>query len=145
MKTEHFDCVCYSPEHTLRFIVDEEEQEVYTDVYLNQSLGFVRRLMVAFKYLFKIGRQNGTHYDCFLLRPEDGARLAELAERLYGSGLDTAPTLRGYKDEYGRPGNPHYEETHTYDLPNGDLLVVTYDGRGGVSNCIVDLSRKEVT
>ena len=144
MKTEHFDCVCYSPEHTLRFILDEEEQEVYTDVYLNQSLGFVRRLIVAAKYILKIGRQDGTHYDCFLLRPEDGARLAQLAEKLYGSSLDTAPTLRGYKDEYGRPGNPDYEETHTYDLPNGDSLVVTYDGLGGVSSCILNLSQNEV-
>jgi len=75
--THFFECDCGSSEHTLRFILDNEEKEIYTEVYLNQYRSFSKRLWVGIKYIFGYKSKYG-HWDCWNLCKEDAARLRDM-------------------------------------------------------------------
>ena len=81
MAAEFFECACYSDEHTLKFSYDPEYNELYTSVYLNQYCNVLRRIWVALKYVLGYRSRYG-HWDCFIMRAEDGERLKALAEKL---------------------------------------------------------------
>lgn len=49
----------------------------------------------------------------------------------------TGLVLSGVAVEYGRPGNPDWEQTAYYRLPTGDVLRITTDGLGGSESAIV--------
>lgn len=66
MKNHFVVCVCETPEHTLRFMYDEEEKELYTEVYLNQYRSFFKRVWVAVKYVFGYTSKYG-HWDCTII------------------------------------------------------------------------------
>lgn len=92
MKTEYFTCDCYSPEHTLRFVMHPNEEgwpaELYTEVYLNQYRSFFKRAWVALKYLFNYKSSYGD-FDCWLMQPEDAVRLKELLEGYIKESVNT--------------------------------------------------------
>lgn len=81
MTTEFFECACFSDEHTLKFSYDPDENELYTSVYLNQYRSIWRRIWVAIRYVCGYRTKYG-HWDCFILRPEDAARLRSLVDRV---------------------------------------------------------------
>lgn len=66
MRNHFVVCDCQSPEHTLRFMYDEEEKELYTEVYLNQYRSFFKRVYVAIKYIFGYTSKYG-HWDCTMI------------------------------------------------------------------------------
>jgi len=81
LKSEFFECQCHSDEHTLKFTWNEEDNEIYTSVFLDDYRNFFQRVKVAAKYIFGYKCKYG-HWDCFVLKPEDAGRLKELLEKL---------------------------------------------------------------
>ena len=47
MKIDYFECSCYSPENRLVFHYDEEDNELYTEVYLFQYHNIFQRIWIA--------------------------------------------------------------------------------------------------
>lgn len=83
-KTEYFECVCSSDEHTLKFVLDEEcddimDLEIWTSVFLDQYQPWWKRIWVAIKYIFGYKSRYG-HWDCFIMRREDVDRMQLLLE-----------------------------------------------------------------
>ncbi len=101
---EYFECTCSTPEHTLRFSIDDYDDgpELYTAVFLFQPIGIFHRLWVAFKYVFGL-RCNSGHFDCTILTVHDAQRLIDL--------------LQGYKRLYYKRSrkNEHYDNTANVD------------------------------
>lgn len=81
LEAQFFDCECHSPEHTLRFAWDDEDNQIYTEVYLSQYRNFFKRLWVALKYVFGYRCKYG-HWDCFLMQSKDAERLRALLDKL---------------------------------------------------------------
>ena len=79
--TEWFDCKCGMAEHSLRFVLDESENEIYTEVYLRQWRNIFKRIWIAVEYIFGLRHQYG-HFDCFLLDSKDAARLIGMLEKI---------------------------------------------------------------
>jgi len=77
MKTHYFECQCYSDEHTLKFLIDEEEKDLYVSIFLNQYRNIFKRIWVAIKYVFGYKCKYG-HWDTWMLREEDFKRLQQL-------------------------------------------------------------------
>ena len=73
--TEYFDCKCSSPEHTLRFVYDEDD--IYIEIYLRQYRNFFKRIWIAIKYIFGYKCQYGD-WDCFILKEDDIQRMIRL-------------------------------------------------------------------
>lgn len=69
-------CACYSAEHTLQFLFDEDENEIYTEVLLRQYRSFPKRVWVAIKYILGYKCRFG-HFDCFEMSPEAAEKLVE--------------------------------------------------------------------
>ncbi len=72
--THYFECRCGSSEHTLRFVLDKEDGELHTEVYLNQWRPLWKRVWVGIKYIFNYKSKYG-HWDCWILTREDAKRL----------------------------------------------------------------------
>ena len=81
MQTHYFDCKCTSPEHTLRFVYDPQDNEIYTEVFLCQYRNPFQRIWTALKYVFGFKCKFG-HWDCWLMQDEDCKRLVELVNRV---------------------------------------------------------------
>ena len=79
--TEHFDCLCYSPNHTLRFTHSIDTNEVCVEVYLDQQNGFFKRILVAIKYIFGHKTQYGD-WEHFIFQKWDIDRLRDLLSRV---------------------------------------------------------------
>jgi len=83
--TEHFECVCSSDEHTLKFTLDEttgdiEDLEIWTSVFLDAYQPWWKRIWIAVKYVFGYTSRYG-HFDCFIMRPEDVNRMQQLLHK----------------------------------------------------------------
>jgi len=81
MTSHYFDCACGSSEHTLRFVLDSDNNTIYTLVFLNQYRGFWKRLLVAIKYLFGYKCKYG-HWDEWILKPEDVTEITLLLNKI---------------------------------------------------------------
>jgi len=79
-KPEYFECECSDCGHVLRFIYDEEHNEIYTEVQL-VSGGFWARVKNAIRYMFKLNLKYGA-WDCTMIRKEDVPRLIELLQKV---------------------------------------------------------------
>ena len=78
---EHFLCQCSWGGHTVRLGLSRwrhgEAPDLEAEVYLYQYAGFLQRLWLAFKYIFKI-RSCSSHFDSWMFRPSDVQRLEQL-------------------------------------------------------------------
>ena len=81
--THYFECHCGSSEHTLRFVLDKEHKELYTDIYLNQWRPLWKRVWVGVKYIFGYKSKYG-EWDCWTLRKEDAERLRDMCAEFIG-------------------------------------------------------------
>ena len=81
MENEFFVCQCLSDEHTLRFIYNPNDNELWTDVYLNQTRGLFGRIWYAIKYVFGYQCKYGA-FDCFTFNLSDAPRMKELMEKI---------------------------------------------------------------
>jgi len=76
-ETEFFECDCHSDEHTIKFVYDEENNEFYLSVYLNQYRNLLQRIWVAIKYVFGYKSRYGD-WDCWTLQEQDVVRLKKV-------------------------------------------------------------------
>ena len=77
--THWFECQCGSSEHTLTFIIDKKDPELYCTLFLSRYLGFFNRLWVAFKYVVGMKAKNG-HWDYWMLQRKDAENLRNLVD-----------------------------------------------------------------
>lgn len=80
--SEHFECICSTPEHTIRFKLEDygdNDTSLYMSIFLDQYHGFFSRLWIAIKYIFGYKCKYG-HWDCTMFKVEDADRLIELLE-----------------------------------------------------------------
>lgn len=78
----HFiECQCGSDEHVLRFTlsVDEDEQEIYTSVFLNQWESWYKRVWHAIKYVFGYKCKYGD-WDCTILGETEVDQLQKMID-----------------------------------------------------------------
>ena len=82
-KTYHYDCLCTSPEHSIRFVLDEWEEyqdiDLYLDVQLVQWRNIFKRIWVAIEYVF--GKNKSAHWDGWILNPDDAVGLRNLLDK----------------------------------------------------------------
>lgn len=74
MKNHFVVCECLSSEHTLRFIYNKDDKELYTEVYLNNHKNFIVRLLVAIRYIFGYTSKYG-HFDCTIINKDEAKKL----------------------------------------------------------------------
>lgn len=79
MKSEHLVCQCLSPEHSIRFLYNSEDKEIYTTIHLANNRPFWKRLVIAVKYLFGYECQYG-HFDEFMMCNEDLVKIQKVIE-----------------------------------------------------------------
>lgn len=73
----YFECACHSPEHTLSFWLDADDQPMLAAyVFLGHNRWF-KRVWAAIKYVFGYRCCYG-HFDEFILQPDDADRLIAL-------------------------------------------------------------------
>jgi len=80
IKNDYIECQCDSAEHVLRFVIDNEEDEVYLEVQLSQYRNFLKRIWVAIKYIFGYTCKYG-HWDVTLIKNEDRDRIIKILQR----------------------------------------------------------------
>ena len=96
----YFDCMCSTPEHTIRLIRDPEEGTVWMEVHLTQWRSVFKRIWVAVAYVFGYRCRYG-NWDTTELHPADAERMIALMEMVLND-LDGKPNLRvlaGEKDD----------------------------------------------
>jgi hypothetical protein len=82
LNKEYYECQCYSDEHTLKFVIDDEECELYASVFLHQYRNIFKRIWVAIKYVFGYKCKYG-HWDCFMMQDEDIDRFKQLGDKMF--------------------------------------------------------------
>ena len=75
----YFECVCGSDEHTIRFILDPENHELFLHVFLNEPNIFLR-IWKGIKYIFGYKCRYG-HWDEWVLENSDTQQLKEMCEK----------------------------------------------------------------
>ena len=79
-KYKYFECDCSSELHTIRFSIDEEDNEIYLSIQLHQPNNFFKRIWLGVKYILGFESKCG-HWDCTILKNEDIPKLIELLNR----------------------------------------------------------------
>ncbi len=74
-----FECACGSDEHTIRFILDYEDGDLYTSVYLNQYRSWWKTAWVGIRYIFGYKCRYGD-WDCWMLDASDAVRLRDMCD-----------------------------------------------------------------
>jgi hypothetical protein len=82
---KYFECQCDSPNHVIRFVVDDWDDGKNIDVYLEtqlcQNYGFFRRLLLGIKYI--IGCKNEMcHWDCTYIKKEDVKPITDILNKI---------------------------------------------------------------
>jgi hypothetical protein len=77
MKFKWFDCKCHNAEHAIRFVYDEEDNDLWLDVHLIKRYGFFGRCLVALQYICGYQCKYGA-FDVWELKDEDVDDLIEL-------------------------------------------------------------------
>lgn len=74
MENHFLVCECNSSEHVLRYIYDKDENELYTEVNLVQHRNFLKRCLVAIKYIFGYKSKYG-HFDTTIINKHEARKL----------------------------------------------------------------------
>lgn len=77
---EFFTCICNSDEHTLRFILDPEDGEIFVSAFLDEWPYWYVRVWRAIKYVFGYKCKYG-HWDSFIMDYDDYNRFHELLNK----------------------------------------------------------------
>ena len=72
-------CDCHCAEHQFILVKDTTDQEVWLEVHLCPTPGFVRRLWAGLRYAFGYRSRYG-HFDSILVTPEDQAKIVKLLQ-----------------------------------------------------------------
>jgi hypothetical protein len=90
--TYFFECQCGDDEHTLRFVLNKDDQEIYAHVYLNQYHNVFGRIWAALKYIFGYKCKYG-HWGEWILREEDAQRLRGMVTEVFGEELNDKKSI----------------------------------------------------
>jgi len=92
VKIENFDCICYSPYHTIRFILDDDPDWVSLslEVQLVHHKGFLKRLYYGIKYILGMKSKEG-HWAGWELKEDDAERLMLLLDKYVSAKNLTRP------------------------------------------------------
>jgi hypothetical protein len=74
MDIKYLECACHSPDHTMRFHI--EDDAIYLTVHLTHDT-FYGRLKKAIKYIFGYTSRYG-HFDEFIIQKDQQAKLSEI-------------------------------------------------------------------
>ena len=80
IEKKYFECACFSSEHTLKFVFDEEYGDLTTEIFLNDYRNVFKRIWTAVKYVFGYKCRYG-HWDCWIMLPEDASAMRDLLDR----------------------------------------------------------------
>ena len=80
--THFFECVCHANEHTIRFTLDKEDNEIFVSIYLCQFRPWWERIWIALQYIVGINRCGYGHFCNWCLKPEDIGRMRAMLEEL---------------------------------------------------------------
>jgi hypothetical protein len=80
MQHHYVDCQCSDFGHVIRFVMDEEDGELWLEVHMNHYEPWYKRIWNAVKYVLKKDVAYG-HYDVTMLRNEDLVKLHDLFDR----------------------------------------------------------------
>lgn len=80
MKTHYVNCECGDFGHIFRFIVDEEDDQVYLEVVLDARAPLHKRLWRAFLYAINVIPSYGGMYDATLVSRADRQRIVEVLQ-----------------------------------------------------------------
>ena len=69
--------MCGSSEHAIRFVLDEDDGDLWLDVHLTKRYGFFGRCLIAVKYICGYQCQYGA-FDVWSLKEEDVDELIKL-------------------------------------------------------------------
>lgn len=69
MHIEYLSCQCGSLEHTIQFMFDKENNEIYVQSCVYNYQSFWKRLFAGIKFIFT--RTNSCKFDCTILKEED--------------------------------------------------------------------------
>ena len=76
----YFDCTCQDSSHVLRFTLDLEEGDIWTENHLRHTNPWYKRIWLAIKYIFGYQSKYGA-FDCVTLEPPDYDRLRKLLDK----------------------------------------------------------------
>lgn len=81
MKTEVFECECFSDEHQFNFILDkaDDDSQLYLSAHLRSWESWWKRAWTGIKYTFGFTSKYGA-WDCVILKQKDAERLSKLLE-----------------------------------------------------------------
>ena len=80
MYSMYFDCQCSSAEHTIRFVVDPDDNDIYLEVQLHKTNNIFKRMWLAFKYVCGYSCKYG-HWDVTLLGEDDRKSIVKLLQQ----------------------------------------------------------------
>ena len=82
MKTQYYECACFSSNHTIRFVIDDDKEDpaLYLEVQLIQYRNFFKRIWTAIRYIFGYRSAYG-HWDCWSLDERDTEGLINLLQQ----------------------------------------------------------------
>lgn len=83
--TKFFECECTSAYHTMKFVYDETENELYTEIYIYQYKRFHQRVWAAVKYVFGFKNKCGD-FDCFIFKNSDIPEFRDLLNKIIYTG-----------------------------------------------------------
>ena len=81
LETNFMLCACHSPEHTLQFTYDADENELFICAHLNK-LPFHKRLWNGFKYILGMNVSRYGHYEEYIFDNRDALRLIDILKKI---------------------------------------------------------------
>lgn len=89
--SEFFECACHSFDHTLRFVLDLDEQQdedeiafptLYTEIQLNHYIPWYKRIILGIKYIFGFDIHHA--YTCWEIndQSDDPDRMIAMLQKL---------------------------------------------------------------
>jgi hypothetical protein len=88
MKVHYFECECSHGDHLIRYMWEEGEDELWTEIRMNPYHSFFSRIWLAIKYIFGYNCVNG-HFDCTMLSKQEAGKLVDLLVRYQNAGPQT--------------------------------------------------------
>lgn len=85
---EYFTCCCSDFDHTLRFVLDLDEDSehpwptIYTEIQINHYLPWYKRIWLGIKFIFGVDVRHP--YNCWEIneKSDDPQRMIEMLEKL---------------------------------------------------------------
>ena len=78
LSPKYFECMCHSPEHTLKFDIDEDLKTVAVTCYLDRHQPWYKRIVAATRFVFGFEPSKYGHFAETFLKDEGVKELIEL-------------------------------------------------------------------